>query len=71
MDRHIVRDANRRWQVVPEVELQEQQSAPLARKWRQMNAILCIARGLGLDLRQDDGDEVVRRRWAKLKSVQQ
>jgi hypothetical protein len=55
-----------RWQAV---EAQEQQTAFIALRWQQLNAILRLAIGLNLPLSDLDAQEMSGyQRWAKLKS---
>jgi len=66
-----MREFRARWQAVAAIEAEEQRAASIALRWQQTNAILRLAMGLGLslaDLRGDD-EEVVRRRWARLKGI--
>ena len=56
----------RRWDAVAEIERQELITATIEQRWRQLNAIMGMAIGLGLG--QADHDELeVFQRWAKLK----
>ena len=72
MDREQVRAFRDRWQAVAEVEREERRTASMALRWRQLNAVMRLARGLGLDARQmDDGEEIVWQRWARLKELQE
>jgi hypothetical protein len=57
-----------RWEALEDMERQEQRSSSIALRWKQLNSILCLAIGLGLPLENPDSqDELVRRRWLKLK----
>ena len=67
MDEESLRQFRERWQAVAAVEAAEQQSAPIALRWQQLNAVLRLAAGLGLSLERDTEEEVVWRRWAQLK----
>ncbi len=59
-----------RWQVVEEMERQEQRAASIATRWQQLNAILRLSIGLGLKLDQEDKeDKAVHQRWARLKGT--
>ncbi len=60
----------KRWQAVAALEREEQREASVALRWQQLNAILRLAIGLGLPLREQFEEETVRRRWAKLKGAQ-
>ena len=59
-----------RWQAVAALEREEQREASVALRWQQLNAILRLAIGLGLPLREQFEEEIVRQRWAKLKGTQ-
>ena len=60
----------KRWQAVAALEREEQREASVALRWQQLNAILRLAIGLELPLREQFEEETVRRRWAKLKGTQ-
>ena len=67
----LVKEFRDRWQAVAAIEAEEQRTASIALRWRQTNAILRLAIGLGLLLPEPDAEEeAVRQRWAKLKGVQ-
>jgi len=71
MDDQQVREFRDRWKAVAAIEAEEKRVASMALRWQQMNTILCLAMGLGLPLTEPDAEEeVVRRRWARLKGVQ-
>ena len=55
-----------RWQAVEEVERLEMQTATLELRWQQLNAVIGMAIGLGLDKSTED-EIVIFQRWAKLK----
>jgi hypothetical protein len=57
-----------RWQAVEEIERQELQSAPLELRWQQLNALIGLAIGLGIDKPPKDEYKVFLR-WAKLKEA--
>ena len=59
-----------RWQAVAALEREEQREASVALRWQQLNAILRLAIGLRLPLREQFEEEIVRQRWAKLKGTQ-
>lgn len=69
MDKQLVKEYRDRWEAVAAIELEEQRSASVDQRWRQLNAILQLARGLGLSPAKPD-DETVYRRWARLKGDQ-
>ena len=60
----------KRWQAVAALEREEQREASVALRWQQLNAILRLAIGLGLPLREQFEEDIVRQRWAKLKGTQ-
>ena len=67
MNNQQAREFRDRWQAVAAIKTKEQIATPIALRWQQTNAILCLA--MGLPLSEEDGAEieVVRRRWARLK----
>jgi hypothetical protein len=56
------------WQAVAEIERQELRNASLELRWRQLNAIIGLAIGLGIFKPAEDEIEVFQR-WAKLKEA--
>lgn len=56
----------RRREIVNEIEGEEMRITSIEKKWQQLNAIIKLAAGLGL-FRLDPSEEVVYKRWAKLK----
>ena len=69
MSEHLMRQFRERWQVVAAIEREEQREASVALRWQQLNAILRLARGLGLPMRERLEEEAVRQRWARLKGA--
>lgn len=57
-----------RWQAVAEFERQEQLASSLELRWQQLNAVIGIAMGLGINNPKKDEIEVIER-WAKLKKA--
>lgn len=55
-----------RWQAVAKIELEELRKTSVETKWQQLNSIINLAIGLGL-FKADPSEEMVYRRWAKLK----
>jgi hypothetical protein len=55
-----------RWEAVAEIERQELQTASLELRWRQLNAVVGMAIGLGINTPAEDEIEVFQR-WAELK----
>jgi len=70
MSEYLMKQFRKRWQAVAVLEREEQREASVALRWQQLNAILRLAIGLGLPLREQFEEETVRRRWAKLKGTQ-
>jgi len=70
MSDDLMRQFRKRWQAVAALEREEQREASVALRWQQLNAILRLAIGLGLPLREQFEEEIVRQRWAKLKGAQ-
>jgi hypothetical protein len=71
MNRRQAKEFRARWQAVEAVEVEEQRAASIALRFRQMSAIFRIGMGLGLLRTEDDVEtEAVRRRWVKLKEMQ-
>ncbi len=65
---NLMKEFRDRWLAIAAVEAEEQKSASVALRWQQLNAILCMAIGLGLPLAESNNDkEVVYQRWSKLK----
>jgi hypothetical protein len=62
----ILKAYRARWQAVEEIERQELQNATLELRWRQLNAVIGLAIGLGIYQPVEDDIEVIQR-WAKLK----
>jgi len=56
-----------RWKAVEEIERQELRSASIELRWKQINAIWRLAKGLGFSFDPDVSEIEVYRRWAKLK----
>ena len=70
MSEYLMKQFRNRWQAVAALEREEQREASVALRWQQLNAILRLAIGLGLPLREQFEEEIVRQRWAKLKGTQ-
>jgi len=57
-----------RWQAVAEIEAKEQRTASTVLRWQQFNAIFRMAKGLGLSIEEsNEDDQVIYKRWAKLR----
>jgi len=70
MSEYLMKQFRKRWQAVAALEREEQREASIALRWQQLNAILRLAIGLELPLREQFEEEIVRQRWAKLKGTQ-
>ena len=57
-----------RYRAVSEVQQQELRTASLELRWKQLNAIVGLAIGLGM-LKRDESEEEIYKRWAKLKNL--
>jgi hypothetical protein len=69
MQAQEIAEYRRRWQAVNEVEEMERRASTMEERWRQINAMIGMARALGLDLTQlDEDDLIVYERWAQIKS---
>ncbi len=55
-----------RWAMVEEIKKEEQRSASIQLRWKQLNAAYNLAKGLGL-LKPDPSEREIFQRWAKLK----
>ncbi len=69
MDRQLARQFRERWRAVEAVEAQEQQAAPIALRWKQLNALWQMAVGMGIRPQPDETKSIVHQRWARLKGV--
>jgi hypothetical protein len=49
-----------RWRAVAAREAAERRDTPVAVRWRQLNSIIALAEGLGLDWREQNPEEVAR-----------
>ncbi|HDP99809.1 MAG TPA: hypothetical protein ENN22_11590 [bacterium] len=69
-NKKLIKQFRDRWQAVAAIEANEEKSASVTLRWQQLNAILNMARGLGLPITEDnDDDEIVYQRWSKLKGL--
>ena len=69
MEREVVRKYKERWQRVNEVTLREQLEGSPETKFRQLAALLRMARQLGWDLSGSETDiQTVRKNWNVLRS---
>ncbi len=67
MDVGDIRFYVERWKAVEEIERQELRSATMEQRWKQINLIWRLAKGLGLSFEPDESEMEVFRRWAKIK----
>ena len=62
-----IRFYRERWKEIEEIGRQELRAASLEERWRQINAIWRLAKGLGFSFEPDESEMTVYERWAKLK----
>jgi hypothetical protein len=67
LDSQLAKQFRDRWQAVAAVEDQEQRTAPISLRWKQLNAIWQLALGLRMQSEPDETEVLVRERWARLK----
>lgn len=70
MDAKLVREYRANYEAVAAIELEEQRSASMELRWRQLNSLVRMAIALGLPLISDDDEVVVWERWNQLKARQ-
>jgi hypothetical protein len=70
MDQRLVREYRARYKAVAAIEVEEQRSASMALRWRQLNALIQMAIDLGLPLKSDEDESGVWERWNQLKARQ-
>lgn len=59
-----------RWQAVNEFQVDELRKTTFQERWKQLNALIRLARGLGWPLaRNEEEIAIVRGRWQKLKGL--
>ncbi len=59
-----------RWQIVNELQAEELRMTSFTERWKQLNAIIRLAVGLGWHVTRDEEQiAVVRGRWQKLKGL--
>jgi len=66
MDKTQAQQFRLRWRAVEEIRQQEARAATLELRWRQLNALYGLAKGLQLGPRPSDATQGYER-WAKLK----
>ena len=67
MDVGDIRFYKERWKAVEEIERQELRAASMEQRWKQINAIWRLAKGLGFSFDPDPSEMGVYERWSKLK----
>ncbi len=69
MDKRLVRLSLERWKAMEAVEHEESINATIDLRWKQLNSIYLLARGLGIKPADDQDTERVRERWRKIKTT--
>ena len=67
IDPELAKQFRDRWQAVAAVEAEEQRTASISLRWKQLNAIWLLAAGMGLRPEPDEAVNLVRERWVRLK----
>lgn len=67
MDTGDIRFYRERWKDVEEFERQELRSTSVLERFRQINAIYRLAKGLGYSFETDKNELIIFERWARLK----
>ncbi len=57
-----------RWREVEKIQVEERRSASAVLRWRQLNAVYRMAKGLDW-LKPDPSENDIFERWAKLKEI--
>jgi hypothetical protein len=70
MTRGEARAFRARWQAVNAAERRELQTTPAVVRFRQLAALMASSRGLGWDRSRSRNEDVVRRRWNRLRRAQ-
>lgn len=71
-DEKLIREFRDRWKAVETVEAEERKIDSIELRWQQLNSILRMAIGLGLQLTDSSEDDlIVYQRWTKLRSILQ
>jgi hypothetical protein len=69
MDKKAVREFRERYEAVAAIEAEEQRDSSLELRWQQLNSILQLANGLGLNPGDSTEEDImVYQRWARLKA---
>lgn len=67
-DEELKADLNR-WKAVEAVQRNERREATYGLRWRQLNAIHNLARGLGLKIQKNEAEEMeIILRWSKIRN---
>jgi hypothetical protein len=69
LEKEALRAYRNRWQSVAKVEAAEQQSATLAERWQQLNALLQMAHFLELPVSRGQESEDPYRNWYKIRLI--
>ena len=70
MDKQMLQEWQAGWAAVNQFQAEELRMTSLAERWRQLNAIIRLAAGLGWHVTPDEEEvEIVRCRWQKLKGL--
>lgn len=70
IDREMLLAYQRRWQEVRQVAQAEQQNATITERWQQLNALLRLARSLGLSPSENHRQNgLVQQRWNRLQTL--
>lgn len=70
IDREMLLAYQRRWQEVRQVAQAEQQTATITERWQQLNALLRLARSLGLSPSENHLQSgLVLQRWNRLQTL--
>ena len=69
-DKKFAKEFRDRWKAVEAIEAEEQKSASIELRWKQLNSIFRMAIGMGLPARElCDEDIKVYERWVKLRRL--
>ena len=66
--RNDIKEYQARWVEVEKIQAEERRSVSFELRWRQLNAVYRLAKGLGW-LKPDPSETVIYERWAKLKRI--
>lgn len=66
MDITSLQKYRQRWAAVEEIEKQEAREASFEQRWQQLNNLVGMARALGINISDENEEEVARHRWLRL-----